>query len=126
MAGDMATVNLGPAPLDMTGVRAGDRNAVGVAITASDAPFDLTGYVITAQARDTAIGTIVVNAVIENISAAAGTFRLRWPGEDVRALFTGAQVNWAGVWDLQIKKAGEDPITVAAGIWAAQMDVTKP
>lgn len=121
----MAALNIGPAVVDLSGVRAGDRNAVHVALTANGVPLDLTGLTITAQARKVENDPAALDAVIEDQVAAAGTFTLRWPGDDVRALFVPPNTKWSGVWDLQTAKVGEDPVTVVAGKFDAVLDVTR-
>ena len=121
----MVALNMGPAVVDLSGVRAGDRNALHIAVTASGAPMDLTGQTVTAQARKSADDPASVDGVIENLVASAGTFTLRWPGDAIRALFTPPNVKWEGVWDLQTQATGEDPVTIIAGKFSAELDVTR-
>jgi hypothetical protein len=122
----MAAVDLSPGVLDITGVRAGDRNAIGIKVTDNDgAPLNLTGYTITAQGRQTPLAPGAINATIEDINAAAGTFTLRWAGDDVRTLL-GTAASFTGVWDCQIKQAVGDALTIMAGKFGAVMDVTRP
>lgn len=123
----MATVNLAPPAADITGVRAGDRNLMTVTVKAGGVAVNLTGYTVTAQARKavTDYTTEVLDAVVTIIDAAAGLCSVRWPGEAVRTMLAGA-ATWVGVWDMQIKQTGSDPITVAAGTFKAEQDVTRP
>lgn len=122
----MVALQMGPATVDLNGVRAHDRNALFVALTSSGSPLNLTGQVVTAQARSTADAAVAVDGVIEGLVPAAGTFTLRWPGDQVAALFTPPATKWAGVWDLQIQATGADPVTVMAGKFNAELDVTRP
>lgn len=121
------TVDLTPACLDWTGVRAGDRNQVYMTLSLSGGmPVDLTGQTVTAQARKTHLDeTEHLDAVISVIDAAAGRISVRWPGDDVRAVLAGQQ-KWTGVWDLQIQAPPEDPVTVVEGKFGATYDVTRP
>jgi hypothetical protein len=124
----VVALNIGPAVVDLTGVRAGDRNAVHVALTANGVPMDLTGQTVTAQARKTEADASSVDAVIESLNGPAGTFTLRWPGDSVRALFVPPNVKWSGVWDLQLQDTAApttDPVTVVAGKFDAVLDVTR-
>jgi hypothetical protein len=121
----MVALDIGPAVVDLSGVRAGDRNAVHVAITANGAPMDLTGQTVTAQARKAADDAVSVDGVIEDLVPTAGTFTLRWPGDDIRDLFVPPAVKWEGVWDLQTQAVAEDPVTIIAGKFSAELDVTR-
>src|SRR4051812_18668393 len=126
MAVTVPTIPLGPAPLDITGVRAGDRNLVSFTIHRNGTAVDLTGLEVTAQARKSAITEeIALTAVVVITDAANGKGTLRWPGDDVRDLLAGA-AKWSGVWDLQGASPPEDPITWCAGKFTAEMDVTRP
>lgn len=116
---------LGPALLDLTGIRAGDRNLITMTLTSGGAPMDLTGLTVEAQARATPSTATAITAVTEVLDpASAGVIQLRWPGDEVRTMLAGKN-NWNGVWDLQVGANGEDPVTVVAGGFAAVMDVTK-
>jgi hypothetical protein len=121
----MASVALGPAPLDITGIRAGDRNEFGITLTSNNAPLNLTGYTVTAQARNTHADVDMVAAVVTITSATNGQLTLRWPGDLIRT-WLATKIRATGVWDMQIKPAAGDPITVAAGAFTAEMDVTRP
>ena len=121
----MATmIPLGPAPVDIRGVRAGDQNQFVMTITSAGAPVDLTGMEVTASARVKPLDADSVDAVIELLDAAAGKISIAWPGEAVRD-WMGAKATVNGVWDLQIANTGSDPITVVAGSFGAEMDVTR-
>lgn len=115
---------LGPAALDITGVRAGDRNLFTLVLTSGSVPMDLTGMIAEAQARQTVNATTAITAVAEVSDPLAGQITLRWPGEEVRGML-GSKPTWAGVWDLQVGVPGEDPVTVVEGKFTAVMDVTR-
>ena len=123
----MATVKLGPAVLDISGIRAGDENQIEITITKSGVPFPLTGYTVSAQARKAAIDPDppLITAECEITDAAGGKVVTTWHGDDVMTLLNGsAQFN--GVWDLQISADGVTNKTIAAGLFNAVMDVTRP
>lgn len=122
----MAVVTLGPAPVDIQGVRAGDQNLIELTLTADGAPMDLTGLLVQAQARLTTVAADppALTAVITVTDAAAGKLQMRWPGPAVYTLL-GTKPSWSGVWDLQVGNPGNDPLTVAAGSFGAVMDVTR-
>ena len=123
----MVAVNLRPATLDLTGIRAGDRNTINVALTSAGAPMDLTGYTISAQARKTpqTADPPAIAADVTVTDAPGGLFTLRWPGDAVRTALAD-QASWTGVWDLQLDNGTADPWTVVAGAFTADMDVTRP
>ena len=122
----MASLDLSPGVLDISGVRAGDRNAIRMTLTQDGTPVDLTGADIAAQARPAPAAAGALNAVIEERVDASGQFVLRWPGEEVRTLLGSAE-SWTGVWDLQILRPPDtEPDTVVAGKFAATLDVTRP
>jgi hypothetical protein len=121
----MPTVSLTPPVVNITGVRAGDRNLIAAAATTEGVPVDLTGQVLSAQARKKAIDPVVaLTAVVEVTDETGGTFTIRWPGEEVRTMLAGA-ASWKGVWDLQMAPGvDEDAITLCAGSFEAETDVT--
>jgi hypothetical protein len=120
------TVHLGPACVDIDGVRAGDRNLVTVTLHQAGAPLDLTGLTLTSQVRKKAtdVDPPALTADVTVIDAPAGKATVRWPGDDVRTLVNGA-AKWAGVWDLQVASPPDDPVTLVAGKWSAEADVTR-
>ena len=120
-------VPLGPAKVNITGIRAGDRNEMQFTFTSNGGPLDLTGQTLTAQARlKTTSPTAALTAVITIIgSPTAGVARVRWPGDDVRTMLAGKE-SWSGVWDMQVDNGVDDPVTLAAGTFKAEMDVTRP
>jgi hypothetical protein len=65
-----------------------------------------------------------VTALAAVADAEAGVITLQWPGDAVRSLLDG-NASWVGVWDLQLVETGLDPLTVAAGSFAAESDVTR-
>lgn len=119
-------VPLGPACVDITGVRAGDQNEFTMHLHRGGVPLDLTGLTFTAQARkkSTDPDPPALTAVVTVTDALNGDLTVAWPGEDVRALLNG-KATWTGVWDLQADDGTNDPTTLAAGNLAAQMDVTR-
>ena len=125
MASTAVTLPLGPATVNITGVRAGDKNAFVLSLTQAGAPLPITG-VVTAQARLVATDAEpAMTAVVEMVDAPNGQVLVRWPGEQVTAALAGAAV-WAGVWDLQVQEGADDPVTLVAGTLGAAMDVTRP
>lgn len=120
----MSVVMLGPATVDIVGVRAGDQNLIELTLTTNGAPMNITGMVVQAQARLTSTSPDALSAVITVTDAARGVLEVRWPGADVTALL-GTKSSWNGVWDMQVGNPGNDPVTVAAGRFVAEMDVTR-
>jgi len=117
-------VPLGPACVDITGIRAGDQNLIVMSFTSGGAPIDLTGAVVEAQARATPFATEMIEAVIEITDPVGGHVNVRWPGDQVMTMLAGKPV-WNGVWDLQVTQGSDDPQTLAAGSFSAVMDVTR-
>jgi hypothetical protein len=120
----MVTVPLGPAQVDITGIRAGDLNEVRVTLLAAGRPVNLTGKTITAQARTSKTEVTELDAVITITDASNGVLMVRWPGDDVRT-WLGTEVIQKGVWDLEIHDGAGDPQTVMAGDFTAELDVTR-
>jgi hypothetical protein len=119
-------VSLAPAALDLSGVRAGDRNAITLTLTVDGQPLDLTGFTLAAQARTKITDAdVALAAEVEVTDALAGVVALSWPGEDVRTLL-GTSASWSGVWDLEVRSVGVEPLTVVAGKIKAEADVTRP
>jgi hypothetical protein len=120
------TLPLGPATVNITGVRAGDANEFTIAVTQSGIPVDLTGYVPSSHARrEPTDAEPAIVAEVEVTDALAGTMVVRFPGDQVFDALAG-QAQWCGYWDLQIMAGDEDPVTLLAGSLVAQMDVTRP
>lgn len=117
---------LGPAVVNLTGVRAGDRNEFTMTLTSGGVPVNLTGHTVTAAARKKAedVDPPACTAVVTVTDAVAGQLTVAWPGDAVRAMLGGA-ASWAGVWDLQSAPASGDPVTLVAGTLTAVMDVTR-
>ena len=63
--------------------------------------------------------------MVEVLDAPNGLILVRWPGADVTTLL-GTGAAWAGVWDLQVATGGQEPVTILAGKFAAEQDVTRP
>lgn len=122
----MPTVTLTPPVVNITGVRAGDRNLLNATLTSEGVPVDLTDQVLSAQARKKATDeAIACSAVVEVVDAAAGTVTIRWPGEDVRTMLAGS-ASWKGVWDFQMAPdVNADALTLCAGSFEAETDVTR-
>jgi hypothetical protein len=121
----MVQINLAPAPVDVAGIRAGDRNLFQITIRQSGSALDLTGYTITAQARATPPDTVHLDAVCAITDATNGKVDVSWPGDAVTA-WIGTHTVQKGVWDLQLDDgSGGDPWTVIAGSFSAELDVTR-
>lgn len=119
------SVDLGPASLDVSGVRAGDRNLLALTLTEGNRPVDLSGLELTAQVRVKSTDLdAALTAVVTVTDASKGQADLRFPGDDVRDLLAG-KASWKGVWDLQLGNGSGDPVTLVAGKWSAEMDVTR-
>jgi hypothetical protein len=118
-------VSLGPAAVDLTGIRAGDQNILSMTIHSKGTPLNLTGKTITAQARSTPLATTAIDAVITVVDAVGGQITIAWPGVTVATMLAG-QAKWSGVWDIQMSAPGQDAVTLAAGKFGAVMDVTRP
>jgi hypothetical protein len=95
-----------------------------VTLVADGAPVDLTGATLAAQARLSVTTGVALTGVVAIVDAAAGQLSVRWPGDDVRTLLAG-EPTWAGVWDLQMTVAPDEPVTILAGRLTAEMDVTR-
>jgi hypothetical protein len=106
-------------------VYAGDRNRVRWEFTGA-APVDLTGTVITAQARKADTDPLpALVALVEMTDPAGGLVHISWDGDDVRALLAGAS-SWEGEYDIQVLPPGQAlPDTVHRAVMRAQMDVTR-
>lgn len=125
----MVAVYVGPAVLDLAGIRAGDTNAFDFLLHYAGTPMDLTGATVTAEARRTPADDVVAVAAVCTITdAAGGRVRVAWDGEAVRALMPNPESTWAGVWDLQVAGPGMPPAvdTLAGGKFTAEMDVARP
>ena len=119
-------VDIGPATLDITGVRAGDRNSVTVTLVDDYEPTDLTGATVTSQARPVPEEeNTSITATVTVIDAKEGRVELKWSGEEVRDALNGARsLEW--FWDLQVLFANEtEPVTKIAGKIVFEMDVTR-
>jgi hypothetical protein len=122
----MAVVVLGPGGVDISGIRAGDVNAVQFTVQnkVDGSPVPLGGYVITSQVRTAVTDTDpAMSADVIVLDGPNGVFMLMWDGETVRTVL-GTQARYSGVWDVQLA-AGTQVVTIAAGKWAADMDVTR-
>jgi len=115
-------VQLGPATLDLDGIRAGDSNKMQITITRAGRPIDLTGTTLTAMARSAANATDALDAVITAVDEVHGVMMLAWPGDDVTT-WLGSEVEKSGVWDLQMDD-GADIETLVSGSFKAVLDVT--
>jgi hypothetical protein len=122
-----STLTLGPAVVNITGVRAGDRNSFQLTITDGGTPVNLTGQTITAHAREVATdpNPPAITATITIVNAPAGILTVAFPGAAVTAALAGTAA-WSGVWDLQMQSGATDPVTLVAGTLDAVSDVTRP
>jgi hypothetical protein len=125
MAAACVVVPLGPACVNITGVRANDRNMFTATLTQKGLPINLTGQTVTAQARKKSTDATALDAVVAVVDAVNGDITIRWPGADVATWLAG-KAEAVGVWDLQVDNGTDDPVTVAEGSFAAKMDVTRP
>lgn len=121
------TADLGPAVLDLKGIRAGDKNEMRVALLSDGAPWDTTGATVAAQARaDKKDAAPALTAVVTAVDEAQGIYLVAWDGDEVRTLLA-LQETWEGVWDLQIQLPLElAPQTLVEGSIECVMDVTRP
>lgn len=124
MAATCVSVPLGPACANITGVRSGDLNRFTMTLTNKGIPVNLTGQTVTAQARTKALAPEHLDAVIDILDAVAGELAIRWPGNAVTTWLNG-KATQNGVWDLQVDNGTDDPVTVVAGTFAAEQDVTR-
>lgn len=123
----MVSICTGPAPLDWKCVTAGDSNLANVVFLNDGDPADMTGAVLAAQARDTALAETAIDATITTVDATGGLYRIGWDGEAVREWLAGRSTV-AGVWDLQVDLYGDgaDVRTPVGGVLEARQDVTRP
>lgn len=121
-------IPMGPACVNITGIRAGDRNLITGHISESPGvDYDLTGLTLTAMARK--VATDASPAVTATVTVVGdpedGNFTIRWPGSQVRTTL-GTSKKWKGVWDLQASNGVDDPSTLMSGSIEFEMDVTRP
>lgn len=103
---------------------AGDWNRVRWELV-GEAPVDITGCVITCQARKVDTGPLAMTAVVEMTDPPAGVFHIAWDGEEVRAVLEGKSA-WEGLYDIQIQWPQEPgPRTRHRAPLRAQMDITR-
>lgn len=121
----MTSVTIGPSPCDIQ-VYAGDRNEITFRFQAGGDPWNITGAVLSAQARLTSrTPEIAITAIITVTDAINGTALVAWDGEQVRTLLAGADT-WTGTWDFQLLEAGQSlPLTVLRGKFTAILDITR-
>ena len=119
----MVAVPLGPAPVDITGVRAGDLNEFQITLTSGGGKLNITDSTFNASARVTKTNPAHLDAVVTIVDGPNGILMVRWPGEDVRT-WLGTKETLSGFWDLEMVTGTDDPLTVCAGTFAAEMDVT--
>lgn len=119
--------DLGPTLLDLKGVRAGDKNEVIARLKVYGVPFDLTDYTLEASARvkttDTGDAPIIAECLVVD-DPTGGVVSIKWPGDQIRTVLAG-NPEWNGVWDFQVTKAPERPITLLEGKFNAVQDVTR-
>jgi|SRR5262245_63768285 len=121
----MVDINLTPAVVNISGVRAGDRNLFNLTLRSAGKPMDLTGYTVLAQARTTVQASTELDAVCTVTDPAGGGISVRWPGDAVRT-WLGSDNTKSGLWDLQLDDgSGGDPWTIISGNFEAEMDITR-
>lgn len=123
----MTALDLGPARLDLKRVRAGDYTTVQISIKEDGNPKDTTGAVVTSHVRKTAdADAIALDGIVTIVDETTGVYTVSFDGNDVRTLL-GGRDSWDGVWDVQIVVQGTTfPVTLIAGSFGAEMDVTRP
>jgi hypothetical protein len=119
----MVAVPLGPAPVDITGVRAGDLNEFQITLLSGGSKMNVTDMTFNASARVTKADTGHLDAVVTIVDGPNGIIMVRWPGDAVRT-WLGTNVTQKGVWDLELINGTDDPLTVCAGDFSAELDVT--
>lgn len=126
MAATAKSIRLGPAILNIAGIRAGDANQIAMQVKSGGTPIDLTDQTLTAQAREEPSSLSAdIDGVITMVDELLGKFILAWPGDDVTALLDGRET-YKGVWDLQMTADGIVNFTIVAGTFEAEWDVTRP
>lgn len=121
-----ANGDLGPAVLNLTGIRANDKNEMILNLTEDGLPVDLSGMTIEAQARAdiTDFGEAPIIAEIEILDVLGGKLSVCWPGDQVAEVL-GNDPSWKGVWDIQQTTGTDRPVTLIAGTFVATQDVTR-
>jgi hypothetical protein len=109
--------------VDITGVRAGDLNEFQITLLAGGSKMNVTGMTFQASARTTKSDTGHLDAVVTIVDGPNGIIMVRWPGDNVRAWLSSKE-SMTGFWDLEMVSGTDDPLTVCAGTFAAEMDVT--
>jgi hypothetical protein len=126
MAAVCVVGDLGPACLDLSGIRAGDRNLMYLTVEVGGVAVDITGMEFAAQARaksnDPDPAAVTADIVIAD--GPNGRLAVMWPGDQVRAVMNG-NTTWKGVWDLQQVIPASLPVTIVGGKFAASYDVTR-
>lgn len=106
-------------------IYAGDTEGEIFEFLADGVPIDTSGWVLSAQARETAAApAVALTAICTAVDAAIGQWRVKWDGEAVRTLLAGAE-SWRGVWDLQAVTPGGDTRTLVRGSLTIELDVTR-
>lgn len=107
-------------------LRAGDKNETTLQVLADGDPKDLTGAVVTAQARKVSTDAApALTASVTAVDEVKGIYTVAWDGEDVRTLL-GTEASWTGVWDLNVVESGDTLATTPCGGRVdAEMDVTR-
>jgi len=105
----------------------GDANEETFEFLSGNDPQDITGAIITAQARAAASDpTPAIDAVCTVTDGPKGLATVAWDGELLRTL-VGNEDQWVGVYDMQILELGKTlPRTVLRGKFTAILDVTRP
>lgn len=122
---------MGPVCIDLTGIRANDRNMAAFHSVTGATDIDLTGLTLSAMARLHAQdqGAPALTAVVNITNAAQGRYTVAWPGADVATLLLNGVgpilKTWKGVWDIQADNGVDDPQTLIFGKIACEWDVTR-
>ena len=124
----MATIDFGPAVLNLDDVYAGDAQSLLVTVTESGVPVGLTGATIESEVRETPIAPDppTLTGGVTLVDAVNGQFSLSWPAADLTTALDGA-AEFHGVWDVQMTElAAPDPVTLLRGRFTIRSDVTRP
>lgn len=122
-----ASINLTPAKVDVSGIRAGDKNEITATLRdSSGTPIDLTEYEVRSMVRKNPLDELpAIIAVIQKLDETQGYIMIKWPGDQVsNAMSIEGTTTFKGVWDLQIERMGE-VTTICEGTFQAVMDITR-
>lgn len=92
-------------------------------LDASGVAIDLTGWTITAQARDTAGGTVIATATVALVEPTNGIFSVKWLGSQFDA-YGSAQAMAVAAIDIKAIDASSLPIAITRGTLYITPEVT--